>query len=40
MSVAEFFEYLVGHPPTHALGLQLAEVHNERCTRRAALGAR
>jgi hypothetical protein len=40
MSVAEFLEYLVGHPPTHALGLQLAEVHNERRTHRVASCAR
>ena len=40
MSVADFLEYLAGHPPTHALGLQLAEVYNGRRTRRVASGAR
>ena len=34
MSVVEFFTYLLGRTPTHELGLQLAEVYNERRLRR------
>jgi hypothetical protein len=35
MSVVEFLTYLLGREPTRQLGLQLAEVYNERQLRRA-----
>jgi hypothetical protein len=40
MSVVEFFTYLVGRAPTRELGLQLAEVYNERQARRPVSAAR
>ena len=37
MSIAEFLTYLINREPTRDLGLQLAEVYDDRAARRAGI---
>jgi len=40
MSISEFFTYLIAREPTRELGLQLAEVYDERVTPHVAVAGR
>jgi hypothetical protein len=39
-TIAEFFDYLIGRERTRDLGLQLAQVYDERLACRVAAGRR